>query len=451
MPATSGAPEWASGETPAPPALVPGACWRREFPGEERQLSVLRRWLASLLPPGPARDDVVTVANELGCNAIRHTLSGQGGRFTVEVTWHGAVVRVAVADSGAATGPVEIDDPGSEHGRGLVIVRGLSVRRGACGDHRGRLVWADVRCDGTAAAAAAASPAGQEAAIRDGETALARRFAGVPAWFGRSTLAWWAVAGPQGLVSAPTARELAGLLYRLLDTSAGQAHHSSADERPASHPRRQPGAEPGCCPLEAFRHRQHRPGWQRAGAPGAYQAPGGGFGGRGLRVRAGRVAEVPRVRRVVLDAADVPCSGLSQKGAVPGERSSCTSSPTSVSPATRPPSGQPCSAPSPTTTSAAPASPPPARPSGWAKPAQAGPAFLPAVTRPLGLRSQRPQGHRSAFPRVQAPRKFRPCEAAASRGVKATQVRRSRWSGTWRAVMIPSHRRRGPRRTRSAR
>ena len=95
MPATSGAPEWASGETPAPPALVPGACWRREFPGEERQLSVLRRWLASLLPPGPARDDVVTVANELGCNAIRHTLSGHSRRVVGKVRAKSAALCVS--------------------------------------------------------------------------------------------------------------------------------------------------------------------------------------------------------------------------------------------------------------------------------------------------------------------------------------------------------------------
>ena len=233
MPPASGAPERASGATPASPTLVPGECWRREFPGDERQLGVLRRWLASLLPPCPARDDVVTVANELSSNAIRHTLSGQGGRFTVDVTWYGAVVRVAVADSGAATWPVEIDDPGSEHGRGLVVVRGLSVRRGVCGDHRGRLIWADVRWAGTAAAVV--SPDGHEAAIRDGEAALARRFAGVPAWFGHATRAWWALAGHAGLVSAPTAPELAGLLYRLLDAQppvqdgdAAGAHQNAA-------------------------------------------------------------------------------------------------------------------------------------------------------------------------------------------------------------------------------
>ena len=39
---------------------------------------------------------------------------------------------------------------------------------------------------------------------------------GVPAWFGRSTLQWWALAGGQ-LVAAPSAEELASLLGRLLD------------------------------------------------------------------------------------------------------------------------------------------------------------------------------------------------------------------------------------------
>jgi hypothetical protein len=143
---------------------VPGGCWRREFPGEPCQLRVLRQWLVSLLPPCPARDDVVVVANELGSNAIVHTRSGYGGRFIVEITWSGAMVRVAVADGGAPAGPAEIDDPGAEHGRGLAVVRELSARRGTCGGQSGRLVWADVAWD-SMPSAAAASPAGQEAAI----------------------------------------------------------------------------------------------------------------------------------------------------------------------------------------------------------------------------------------------------------------------------------------------
>lgn len=128
----------------APPRWSPNLRWRRVFPGEEHQPRVLRRWLASLLPECPARDDVTCVASELGANAIRHTASGRGGWFAAEITWYGTMVRVAVADAGAPSGPCLVDDPGSENGRGLIVVRGLSVGSGVCGDHRGRLVWADI-------------------------------------------------------------------------------------------------------------------------------------------------------------------------------------------------------------------------------------------------------------------------------------------------------------------
>jgi histidine kinase-like protein len=269
MAATDESPQVGTGSLGEPAVSVPELRWRRVFPGEGSQLSVLRRWLVSLLPPCPARDDVVTVADELGCNAICHTLSGQDGQFTVEVTWYEAVVRVAVTDSGAATGPVEIDDPGGEHGRGLVVVRGLSVRSGVCGDQRGRQVWADVRWAKPAATVAAASPDGQEAAIRDGEAALARRFAGVPAWFGHATRAWWALTRNAGLVTAPTAAELAGLLYRLLDAQppvqdgdAADAHQDGALPQPAGQDR--PGSSSRHCP-----------------APGTHPDPGSDTGHRG--------------------------------------------------------------------------------------------------------------------------------------------------------------------------
>jgi hypothetical protein len=186
------------------------------FPGDSRQLAKLRRWLESLLPECPARDDVTLVATELGSNAVLHTASGRGGWFAVEITWHRSVVRVAVADGGAPGGPNMSGDPTGENGRGLLVVRGLSVQTGACGDERGRLVWADVPW-GDAGAAEFASPQDRyEAAIGDGLASLASRFAGVPAWFGRSTLQWWALAGGE-LVAAPSAQELADRLGRALD------------------------------------------------------------------------------------------------------------------------------------------------------------------------------------------------------------------------------------------
>jgi hypothetical protein len=78
------------------------------------------------------------------------------------------------------------------------------------GDHRGRLVWADIAWDDSGVA----GPDPYEAAIRDNRADLARRFAGVPSWFGRSTLQWWALPRSGGLITAPTAQELAGLFRR---------------------------------------------------------------------------------------------------------------------------------------------------------------------------------------------------------------------------------------------
>jgi hypothetical protein len=142
---------------------------------------VVRRWLASLLPECPARDHVISVATELCSNAVRDSASGRSGVFAVDVTWHKSVVRVTVADGGSPTEPHVIEDPYSEQGRGLLLVLGLSMRSGVSGDARGRVVWADIAWDGPDAPADTLAQDSYETDIRAGQTALARRFAGVPA------------------------------------------------------------------------------------------------------------------------------------------------------------------------------------------------------------------------------------------------------------------------------
>jgi serine/threonine-protein kinase RsbW len=204
------------------PASFPGAGallrWRRVFPGQEGELRQVRWWLAELLPGGPAREDVVTIAVELAANAVRHTASGWNGFFAVEITWSArpATVRIAVADGGARTSPRL--SPGAdalrEDGRGLRVVRALAARTGMCGDERGRLVWADVRwaADGPARPEC---PAGYEAALRDIHAVLAARYPEAAIWFGRATMQWWALAGhPPGgqLLTAESPAELARLL-----------------------------------------------------------------------------------------------------------------------------------------------------------------------------------------------------------------------------------------------
>jgi serine/threonine-protein kinase RsbW len=118
--------------------------WRRAFPGNDAQISMLRRWLERLLPPCPSRDDLTSVAVELSTNAVRHTASGSGGQFVVEITWWMQVIRVAVYDDGSPGSPRITEDLLCEDGRGLLMVDALSVGMGVRGNERGRTVWADL-------------------------------------------------------------------------------------------------------------------------------------------------------------------------------------------------------------------------------------------------------------------------------------------------------------------
>jgi hypothetical protein len=175
-----------------------------------------------------------------------------------------------------------IEDPDGEHGRGLLLVQGLSLRTGVTGGRDGRFVWAEVAWDGPPPAFAALQD-WDEAAILEDEAALARRFAGVPAWFGRSTQEWWALASPTELVAAPTAPELAVLLDRLLKTrrilrqdTATKVHSDEVTRRYglpdtarrlAPRPRPGPSAGHGCQgrgPDDRLHRSEAGPGWPMA-------------------------------------------------------------------------------------------------------------------------------------------------------------------------------------------
>jgi len=134
------------------PPRLPGSGstfrWRRSFPGQSAELRHVRRWLASFLPTGSVREDVLSIAVELATNAVRHTATGAGGQFTVEVSWcgHPGTVRILVADDGAPDGPRWPSGPcpTAESGMGLYLVCALAARTGECGNACGREVWAEV-------------------------------------------------------------------------------------------------------------------------------------------------------------------------------------------------------------------------------------------------------------------------------------------------------------------
>jgi hypothetical protein len=82
-----------------------------------------------------------------------------------------------------------IEDPLREHGRGLLMVNTLSVRRGVSGNAQGRVVWADMLWTGPGGPGQPEFPDGFATAIREAEAGLARRYPRVLIWFGSETAA----------------------------------------------------------------------------------------------------------------------------------------------------------------------------------------------------------------------------------------------------------------------
>ncbi|HET9894773.1 MAG TPA: hypothetical protein VFQ44_07545 [Streptosporangiaceae bacterium] len=177
------------------PVLTPELLWRWAFPGEERQLGVLRRWIALLLPACESRDDITSVATELASNTLRHTESGAPERqFAVGLAWCRRFVHVAVAGHGAAGGPRIPGDLAAEHGRGMRIVGNLSMRSGMHGGQTGRVTWADVVWSG---------PPPAELSEDDKDASEPAVLPGTPARHRQRTLQWWtAAAGHFAVLSA---------------------------------------------------------------------------------------------------------------------------------------------------------------------------------------------------------------------------------------------------------
>ncbi|MFG2000970.1 ATP-binding protein [Spirillospora sp. NPDC048911] len=117
--------------------------WRRSFPGVPEQARTVRRFAACLLDGCPYLDDVLLAADELVVNAIRHTKSGEGGTFTVEVMRGANGVAVSVADQGGPGGVV-VRDAGEldESGRGLKTVASIAASWSWHGNEDGRTVTA---------------------------------------------------------------------------------------------------------------------------------------------------------------------------------------------------------------------------------------------------------------------------------------------------------------------
>jgi anti-sigma regulatory factor (Ser/Thr protein kinase) len=117
----------------------------RTFSGTPASVREARRFVGELLAGCPARETLMMCVSELCANAVRHTASGRGGVFIVEVSRpRDGTARIAVTDDGAPSVP-EPGAPGpmAESGRGLAMVAACTARWGYAEAYPGRTVWAE--------------------------------------------------------------------------------------------------------------------------------------------------------------------------------------------------------------------------------------------------------------------------------------------------------------------
>jgi hypothetical protein len=164
-----------------------------------------------------------------------------------------------------------------EHGRGLRLVAALAERAGVVGDHRGRLVWADVRWADDDTAAEPGGLDGYTEALRDIQTVLAARYPEVNIWFGRATMQWWAMApepGPGWLLTAESPLDLAQLLdvYRVTQRPPvrrrSRGRHGLTGRRPIEDGDHAPDVHKTVDQYAAFSRLRRLIGWARVPGTG---------------------------------------------------------------------------------------------------------------------------------------------------------------------------------------
>jgi anti-sigma regulatory factor (Ser/Thr protein kinase) len=120
----------------------------RRFEGtynaEPTQVGRARRALADLLDGCPAADAATLIASELATNAVLHSASGHGGRFTLRAEIHPSCVRIEVEDAG---GPWNQPRHGDGRPHGFDVIEAFAGHRnwGITGDTTGRTAWARIQ------------------------------------------------------------------------------------------------------------------------------------------------------------------------------------------------------------------------------------------------------------------------------------------------------------------
>jgi CheY-like chemotaxis protein len=113
------------------------------FEGELTDVGRAREFLraqCSVWGCGRVLDNALVVLSELVSNAIVHVR----GRVAVRLVLVDNVLRMEVTDAGGGAPDLQAPGPGEDHGRGLLLVNGLSASWGVDTLADGKCVWAEV-------------------------------------------------------------------------------------------------------------------------------------------------------------------------------------------------------------------------------------------------------------------------------------------------------------------
>ncbi|WP_155347491.1 ATP-binding protein [Acrocarpospora pleiomorpha] len=113
--------------------------------GRDQVVQARRLVSATLGRDHPLHDDCVLLTSEIATNAVVHSRSGDGGEFTVTVTFPRGRVRVCVQDEGSASPPCAGHSiPNGSSGRGLPLLDALSARWGMVREAGRNKVWFEI-------------------------------------------------------------------------------------------------------------------------------------------------------------------------------------------------------------------------------------------------------------------------------------------------------------------
>src|ERR1700733_1528155 len=115
--------------------------FQRSYSAEPAQVGWARRALTQALGDHPFIDDATLIASEFATNAVLHSASRDGGKFTLRAEIHPGYVRIEVEDAGGPWNPTQHSD-GRPHGFDVIEAIVGTGNWGIVGDATRRVAWA---------------------------------------------------------------------------------------------------------------------------------------------------------------------------------------------------------------------------------------------------------------------------------------------------------------------